>query len=149
MEDTKKTLPLEKSEKLKVYAILSALKTVPEETLKTSLALSLMVGYSIGDIIVGSADAIRIQGRNPEDYRIGCMQIGVPLEEVVELPVVKNGRPTGVVPVDVDKKTVEEKMIDNVRIMFNLVGTKDQKRTAEWVIKKFNDYVDGKKLSTK
>ena len=159
MENTKKLLPTRRQEKLKVFAVLSALKTVPEPLLKDSFALSLMLGYTEAEIIVGSREAIKANDRNPDDYIVGCMKIGVDIEEIIDLPIVEEGKveshPIKIAsPAETFKEqelqvisTVEEYMISNLRTMFNLVGSAEEKKIAEKIIKKFTAY--SKKLSTK
>lgn len=139
-------LSLERKEALKVFSILSALKTVPTNILQESFCLSLVATYTLAEAMAGAYQGLRDQGKNPNDYILNCMQICAPVESIANLskpmPV-----PIATPTVSEKKKTVEQYMIDNVSHVFNLVGNASEQKAAQKVIAKFIAFAD-KKLST-
>ncbi len=146
-----KPLSMERTEKLKIYTVLSVKKTVPKEIVENGLALILLASYTEPEAMMAVGFGLKASGKNIDDYILGVMRVQVDLDKLVDADLLKAGMetpatPVNVVPVVVDKKTVEEQMIENVRIMFNLVGTSAQEQAVmKRVVKKFEDYVAEKK----
>ena len=148
VEQVKKPLPLQRQEKLKVFAVVSALKSLPLEEMKNSFALGLSVAYTQIEAREGIIASIKMSGKNPEDYSIGYMNMGIDADQLIdfpEMPVVDIAEKP--LPVITDKQTVEEQMINDVRIMFRLVGNAKENKIADEIIKKFTEYSKSK-LST-
>ncbi len=150
MEKNKKSLPLQRQDKLKVFAVVSALKTLPLEEMKNSFALGVSVAYTTLEARESVIHGIGVSGKNPDDYYIGYMVVQVDADQLIDFPAMPlvdtKEKP---MPIITDKQTVEDQMISNVRIMFNLVGTSNAKKIAEEVIAKFIKYSEKNKLSTK
>lgn len=137
-------LNLQREQKLQIFAVMSALKTIPVETLKTSFSLSLLLTYSAVDAVVASRQIMEGKGMNPELYYMDCMVTSMPVEAVIALPEVNKPVPTPVVEPTKPQETVEEFMIRNVRMVFNMVGDKKEQEMAEKVIARFTTEIINK-----
>lgn len=149
MENQNK-LGLERTQKLQIFAVMSARKTVPQELLKNSFALCVLASYTEAEAMIGVGHGLTVTGQNINDYTLGVMRVAVDVDSLIDTRVAKPtvSKKEDFFPIIVDKKTAEEKMVDDVRIMFNLVGSKEQQKVAELVIEKFKGYVANRNLST-
>ena len=149
MDNNIQKLSLERNDKLKLFAIVSARTTFPKEMFKDNFALCLMASYTEAEAMMGVGQAIKTGGYNISDFNLGVMKVGVDLEKIIDLPLplteISKDEKIEVVNVDKPKQTLEEHMIANVRQMFNLVGNDGENKIAEQVIKRFNDYAQVKK----
>lgn len=138
-----KPMNLERVDSLKVFGMVSVSKEVPIENIKDKLSLTIAVTYTPAEAIISAGQALEKLGKNPANYNLGFMQLSIRAEEFIRafnLPVT-----TPLDPIKNDsKKSIEEIMVDNTRMIFNLVGTTTQKRSVEKVIQKFNKYVSDK-----
>lgn len=145
--NSKNKLSLERNDTLKVFAVVSILKTVPEEVYKNKLALTLLVTYTEAEAVIGSSETLKLQGIDPELYKISIMRVQLPVQDIVDMP------PPPPPPAPIQEqivelkpaKTVEETMIDHARMIFNLVGNPAQQKMLNSVIGKFTEYTASKK----
>lgn len=138
-EQTQRPSPifnLERNDKLKVFAIMSAKKSVPEELLKDSFALSILVTYTPAEAVIATNQVLMSKGKNPEEYIVDCMRLMIPVEEIVNIPPPVIEKPR----FELAHKTVEEMMIEHARMIFDIVGTKAQKASLEKILEKFMEY---------
>lgn len=144
-------LPLIRHEKLKIFAVMTILKTMPLDVLKGNLTLSIAVTYTDSEAIMGARKTIRQLGNNPDDHVVPYMIIGQDAESFIDIPPVQEVQslvmpdmklePGATIPVKEEKKTSVESMVSFVRYVFAKGGTKAQQKGAEGVIKKFEEYV--------
>lgn len=138
-------LDLERNDKLKVFGVVSILKSAPLEELKNSFSLSLLLTYTRAECLLIIPEVLRRDNKNPDDYILDYINVTMPVEQIVNTT-------TPAVPAQVEKvengKSLEDNMINNVCQVFEVAGTKEQKRVAMLVIEKFKEFVDKKKVST-
>lgn len=137
-------LPMERSNKLKVFAISSPHKDVPKEVLEKpmTLTLALAVTYTQPEALIAARESLKAVGANPDNYLIGRQIISLELDQVVQTANQHQASPF-LPPIKPDlgeqKKRSVEEMCNNIRYVFGKVGTKTQKESAEKVIQKFKD----------
>lgn len=145
-------LPLEKVEKLKIFAISSCKLDAEPEKLRAEkkLFLTLLSGYSINDAIAGTAEGLRQNGVNPANYMVGFQMVVKDADQIINLSSLpKLDRVEKQKENDINKEIkevgLEKYMVENVRRIFEISGTTSQKLVAENVIKKFEEYVEQQK----
>lgn len=153
MENSQQTisptaLPMERIERIKVFAILSKHNVVPHELVNDKLVLALVIAYTPAEAIMGAQTLIARHGRLAEDYKTPYMIIGRELGVLQATPPPVSSEK--LFAVDRIQKEAEAKvgavtksitdLSSYVRYVFDKAGTPAQKRTAELVIVKFQEY---------
>lgn len=144
-------LPLEKVEKLKIFAISSCKLDAEPEKLRAEkkLFLTLLSGYSINDAIAGTAEGLRQNGVNPANYMVGFQMVVKDADQIIDLSSSHSKTVEKQKEYDINQEIkkvgIEKYMIENVRRIFEIAGTDSQKSIAENVIKKFEEYVEKQK----
>ena len=145
-------MALEQKRKLLIFAISSLHKDVDGKALTENkqISLTLGAGYSPVEAIEAARQGLVAQGLEPGNFVLGFQSMYVEAERLVAFPNVfaipevetlKEEK-----PVDLKSKS-KDNLIAYVRYVFDIAGTEEQKRMAEWVIKKFKDNSFKKKLS--
>ena len=134
-------LPLERNQSLKIFGIVCVSTSIPTELLKDKLTLTVIASYSQVEAFENCIKVLTMMGKNPNEYR-HLLTTQMEAKEVIDVSAQKE---VTLISKPERKKTVEETMVDNIRIVFNLVGTAAQKKTMESVIEKFVDYSSKKK----
>ena len=144
-------LPLERVEKLKVFAILSARNDLSKEIFNDQkLSLSLTAAYNGGDAIIGARQGLLNINLKPEDYKIPVMMISIYADKIIQQESKLNipGTPPEIkipdgalkLPEKKAKKSTEE-ITAHILYVFDKVGTDEEKETAKKVIDKFKKCV--------
>jgi len=151
-------LQMERSEKLKVFAVLSKHNDVPHELVKGKLVLAIVISYTPAEAVMGATAVLAQSGKNPQEYNTPYMLIGrelagviqvespaVPsVEEILAAPrIQKEAEEEAGVTARADTSAATKSAADlasYVRFVFSKAGTRAQKKTAEAVIVKFQKY---------
>ena len=122
-------LPLERNEKLKIYATVSIRKDVDHEKIRKddSMFLSLSTAYNDNEVIQGVAQGLKAHGKNPNEFIVKFMGTRVEAEKVVDMP---NSPPGVALAPGLDRKLIY------LEDIFNEFGTPAQIKVAEKVIQK-------------
>ena len=143
-------MEMDRNQKLKVFAVSSIRNDVPRESVEDKTILSIVFAYSAIEALATVAIKIKEFGRNPEEYEINFQMMSTELESILpNLAIMQDARDVITEkpkeePIEV---SLESHMIGNVRQVFSLVGTKNEKETSEKVIKRFETYAKKQKTS--
>lgn len=136
-------LRLERNERLKVFAILSKHNDIPKELLHDKLFLSVVISYTPAEAVLGAMGGLERSGRKLDDYKTPYMLVGSELDVLVEpsAPSLDEILAAPRIQAEAEAEAgLEAKLISYVRLVFDKAGTLEEKKTAEAVIQKFNDY---------
>ena len=138
-------LDLEVRHKLKVYAITGLHKDITVEQMAHKIGLAMVVTYTDAEAIIGAGEAIRRSGQDPQNYKIPYQIINIPVENFLPViaPPVKEPMLTKLRKEGERKKNISS-FVNDVRYVFDAVGTAEEKEIARKVILKFNVYVKEK-----
>jgi len=132
---------LERKFKLQFFAITSVHKDLKQviESDKKKIVLSTVVAYSSSEAVIASRQVLRTLGADPDDYIIPSSILSTEIQKLVK--VSKNNAITPRLTVPGVKEITKQKSIQDmfsyIRLVFDTVGTKAEKKVAEKVIKKF------------
>ena len=126
---------LQRVEKLKVYAILSGEKGEALVAVKNKLVISLVLAYNDTEALIGAKESIAKIGKKPEEYQTPFMITHAVLEELI--PNLNQNK--HLVGGEVEASPGD--VIEFVKEMFNVVGTANQKKSADAVIEKYKKHV--------
>lgn len=124
---------LQRVEKLQVYAILSGEKGETLVAVKDKLVLSLVLAYNDSDAVTIAKDLVKRVGRKPEEYQTPFLVTKADMESL--LPGINNYLAEGEVEAPPNEK------IESIREVFKLIGTANQRKVADAVIKKYRNHV--------
>ena len=132
-------LPVEKSFKLKVYAVLSTHKNIPEEMIAGKMFLSLVCAYDRMRAESAILEGLKLTRplASPDDYNLTRVLLERNLDQLVDLGSIT--RPAG--PVETKESKIikgKHEMIAYIRYVFDKAGTPEEKAVGESVIKKYN-----------
>ena len=148
-------LPLKREESLKVFALLSFRRDVPLDILNDhKLSLSLSAAYSAGDAIMVAHEALKNLRLDPDNYKTPIMMISVDADKIIQIePATKisGSQPEIKIPEDMSKLVIDfetelktKKSTDDITsyilYAFDQVGTEEEKKIAEKIIKKFKTH---------
>ncbi|MCK5211687.1 hypothetical protein KAJ89_03225 [Candidatus Parcubacteria bacterium] len=156
------SLPLEMTQKLKVFALLSFKRDVPLDFLNDhKLSLTLSAAYSQGDAILAAKQSLLSINLKPDDYKIPVMMISVEADQMIQqepkvIVPTKKGEEIGdklfeavkniskdsleEIPMGVPRKSVEE-IVAHILYAFDKVGTAKEKEIVKKVVEKFKKLV--------
>lgn len=136
-------LAMNRSQKLKVFAVSSCKHSVPTEDLRGKTALSIVFAYSDVEAIMAAGQSIKNLGQNPDEYLLNFQVISTDLSTIIpaQAPVEEK--------VEEKKNNTEDYVVDLIKNVFDLVGTKTEKAVARKVIKKFTDHVSKNNTESK
>lgn len=131
-------LPIEKIFKLKIFAVLSKHKDIPEEVVQgKKLLLSLTAAYDRSAVVEGIKKAILLQGTSSEDYDLTRIVLERNLDQIVDLSMATTPPLSSFESKEMKIKKGKEEMIAYIRYVFANAGTEEEKVVGERVINKY------------
>lgn len=143
-------MELTKEMKLKVFAIACIKKELFDreqmDFIKDKLLITLSIGYSDSDAIMGAMSGIRSLGMEPMLYQVPTAIVSKEVQDIIGKIILSEVTPAipPMEPViekvksqDETKNKSIEVVVASVRMVFDQCGTDAQKKIAEAVINKF------------
>lgn len=80
------SLKMERTDKLKIFAVSCMNKKVPREIVDNNFTLAIAITYTPAEAILSARESFNKLGKNPDDYVIPFMILGREVEGIIEQP---------------------------------------------------------------
>ena len=138
LDSSKRILPLERSDKLKIFGILSVDKNIAPEVLKDRCHLGVVVSYTMVEALVAIRETLLLAGKDPSAFEIPYMHVLFNVEDIIGNFTRVQEKPSEILPslLDPKQKSVAD-LSSYVLYVFNEVGTPSEKELANLIIERF------------
>jgi len=130
-------LPIEKNFKLKIYAIVSTHKDIPDEAIRDKMILTLVLTYDLPAALVAVEEGIKEAGRAISDYNLTRMLIERNADNLIDFRSVQAFASPLPETKEIKIQKGKQEMIAYVRYIFDKAGTPEEKVVCENVVAKY------------